>query len=1321
MGLVGKMHRGNMQKYFTKFWNNQRNSKGLILLRYLTNITLIVAITSLLGLVKISYETIQEITHITEKKTALESEVFLLKDLLHQITNAETGSRGYLITGKYNHLQYYYDAIAQVERIKKKLKTEINNHHPEDTDKLIKLNRLIEERLALIKSEIVFKDEKVNNQRRLVSLTDEGKIVQDQIRLLINQLEDITWENFHNNIKVTASHTQMIILLLILGFLTSFLLFLVVYFLLKKQLKKRQQAEDKLPSLYNSVPYGYHSLDENGYIIEINNAELEWLGYSREEVVNQMKFDDLLTRESQEFFSSEFPQFQERGYLRNGEFNMICKNGEVIPVLVNATAIKDTEGKFIASHSTVFNITERQHMELDLRRSNRALKTITNINQIFIKIDQETTLLQEICQILVDDGGYIFAWVALPCLDAEKSIVSIAQAGKELGYLEVVDITWADTELGQGPIGRAIRSGKYVVVNDLGHDQLFSPWQDAARRRGYAACIALPLINENDQEVFSVLTIYSGTNTAFYPEEVNLLLELAKDISYGINSLRIRRAKQETEKVLVAKEEQLRLALASADMISWDWSLLTNQITWSQGYQLLFGTTISQFDSTYTNFSRSIYPEDLPEFHRKIQEARVNHGEYYHQFRVVWPNHSLHWLEGRGRYFYNEAGEAVRMLGVFYDISDRHQQEALLMASKNELEGKVRERTLELQQSQDRLAGILDIAEDAIISIDVAQRITLFNQGAEKIFGYTATEVLGHKLDILLPPRFANVHRQNVWKFAKSSVKSRPMGERNHVFARRKDGSEFPAEASIAHLELGPEKIMTVFLRDVTERLQAESRIKQLASIVESSTDAIVGKDLNGKIISWNHGAEIVYGYTATEMIGQSINKIIPNSYLDEFPTVMEKVKKGEITEHYEAIRQRKDGKIIWVALTISPMRNEAQQIIGASTIARDITMRKQIEGILRETERRWRSLLENVELVVVGLDVIGQVEYINPFFLKLTGYERQEIFGSNWFKTCVPTSQVEKVEKVFQTLLATDEPSHYNHSILTKSGEARIISWNHTVLRNTDGKAIGTMSIGEDVTERYLLEKMKDEFVSVVSHELRTPLTAIHGALSLLNGGYIDPLSERGNQAIKIAADSAERLVRLVNDILELERLQSGKIKLEKTSINIRDLLLHAQAEFEVTATKANITIETIATDMNISADRDRLLQVLTNLLSNAIKFSPPDTKIVLTAHPHQYRTKYSLMPEVDCPYVLFTVKDYGRGIPPGKIEKIFERFQQVDSSDSRQKGGTGLGLAICRNIVEQHGGRIWVKSILERGSKFYFTIPIELIEETTYSKKLS
>jgi signal transduction histidine kinase len=249
----------------------------------------------------------------------------------------------------------------------------------------------------------------------------------------------------------------------------------------------------------------------------------------------------------------------------------------------------------------------------------------------------------------------------------------------------------------------------------------------------------------------------------------------------------------------------------------------------------------------------------------------------------------------------------------------------------------------------------------------------------------------------------------------------------------------------------------------------------------------------------------------------------------------------------------------------------------------------------------------------------------------------------------------------------------------------------------------------------------MKDEFVSVVSHELRTPLTAIHGALSLLNGGYIDPLSERGNQAIKIAADSAERLVRLVNDILELERLQSGKIKLEKTSINIRDLLLHAQAEFEVTATKANITIETIATDMNISADRDRLLQVLTNLLSNAIKFSPPDTKIVLTAHPHQYRTKYSLMPEVDCPYVLFTVKDYGRGIPPGKIEKIFERFQQVDSSDSRQKGGTGLGLAICRNIVEQHGGRIWVKSILERGSKFYFTIPIELIEETTYSKKLS
>ncbi|MGL5509367.1 MAG: PAS domain S-box protein, partial [Microcoleaceae cyanobacterium] len=740
-----------MQKFFTKFSKStkfcysQSSTKGFIPLRYLTGITLIIAITTLLGLVKISYQTIKEISQITEKKTALENEVFLLKELLHQITNAETGSRGYLITGKDSHLQYYSDAIANVEKIQKQLHIKIDNNYPENTEKLAILNRLITERLALIRSEIIFKDEKVNNQQRLIALTDEGKTVDDQIRLLIDQLEYLTWNDFHNNMQATTRQTHLTIILLILGFISSFLLFLMVYFLLKQQLKKRQQAEEKFPSFYNSVPYGYHSLDKNGYFVEINNAELEWFGYTREEVIKQMRFPDLLTPDSQALFFSEFPRFKERGYLRNAEFNVICKSGEIIPILVNASAIKDSDGNFLASHSSVFNITERQHMELDLRRSNRALKTITSINQIFIKIDQETTLLQEICQILVDDGGYIFAWVASPCLDAEKNIVSLAQAGKELGYLEVVDITWADTEHGQGPIGRAIRSGEYVVVNDLGNDQLFSPWQDAARRRGYCACIALPLINESDQKVFSVLAIYSDTHTAFYSKEVNLLLELAKDISYGINSLRIRRAKQETEKVLVAKEEQLRLALASANMISWDWSLLTNQITWSQDYQLLFGTAISQFDSSYNHFTRYVYPEDLPELHRKVEEAKINHGEYYHQFRVVWPDRSLRWLEGRGRYIYNKAGEAVRMLGVLYDISDRHQQEALLMASKNELEVKVRERTLELQQSQDRLAAILDIAEDAIISIDVGQRITLFNQGAEKIFGYTATEVLGQK------------------------------------------------------------------------------------------------------------------------------------------------------------------------------------------------------------------------------------------------------------------------------------------------------------------------------------------------------------------------------------------------------------------------------------------------------------------------------------------------------------------------------------------------------------------------------------------------
>jgi signal transduction histidine kinase len=233
------------------------------------------------------------------------------------------------------------------------------------------------------------------------------------------------------------------------------------------------------------------------------------------------------------------------------------------------------------------------------------------------------------------------------------------------------------------------------------------------------------------------------------------------------------------------------------------------------------------------------------------------------------------------------------------------------------------------------------------------------------------------------------------------------------------------------------------------------------------------------------------------------------------------------------------------------------------------------------------------------------------------------------------------------------------------------------------------------DVTERKQIERMKDEFVSVVSHELRTPLTSIYGSLGMLASGLLPTDSEQGKRLLQIAADSTERLVRLINDILDIERIESGKAKMKAEICNIVDLITQAVNVIQPLADKAGVTLSISALSGQVLADCDRIVQTLTNLLSNAIKFSSAGSTVWLGA-------------QQEGDEVLLTIKDTGRGIPTDKLESIFERFQQVDSSDSRNHDGTGLGLAICKSIMQQHGGRIWAESILGEGSTFYVTLPL-------------
>ncbi len=314
----------------------------------------------------------------------------------------------------------------------------------------------------------------------------------------------------------------------------------------------------------------------------------------------------------------------------------------------------------------------------------------------------------------------------------------------------------------------------------------------------------------------------------------------------------------------------------------------------------------------------------------------------------------------------------------------------------------------------------------------------------------------------------------------------------------------------------------------------------------------------------------------------------------------------------------------------------------------------------------------------------------INRNFLEMSGYSQGEILDQSvvdfnlWVNPQVYDSSVQK-------LLENGSLHNQECELRTKKGEIKTVLLSIELIE-LNGITC-TLNIINDITEH---KRLEDEFISLVSHELRTPMNSIIGALDLLNTQKLGTLSEQGQQIINIAIKNTERLIRLVNDILDLERIRSGKITMQPVKCNAVNLLFQAAQTMQSMATSARVHLNVEPALSEIIADSDRILQVLTNLLSNAIKFSEPGQTVCLRSR-------------VKSNYLQIEVQDRGRGIPTNKLQLVFERFQQVDASDSRSKGGTGLGLPICRSIIEQHQGRIWVESIFGKGSTFYITLPIE------------
>ena len=617
------------------------------------------------------------------------------------------------------------------------------------------------------------------------------------------------------------------------------------------------------------------------------------------------------------------------------------------------------------------------------------------------------------------------------------------------------------------------------------------------------------------------------------------------------------------------------------------------------------------------------------------------------------------------------------------------------------------------------VSAVLDTVGALVAVFDTAGRIVRFNRACETISEFDSEELVGRYVWERLIPRDDVAEAMREFESIRSGAFPATF---ENFWLTKSGGMRRIAWSATALLDQQQQVAFIIATGiDVTVQRAAEETLRESEAryrqLVEGSLGMVCTHDANGLLVSINrHGAAAI-GRTVEEMIGHNIADFMPIELVEPFSEYLKEIAEtGEAQGLLHLRHLNGEIRVIAYRNKLIEMPGHEAYVLGFGV---DVSEKIRAEDKLRALIRQSNSILESIGDGIYGLDLDGKITVVNAAAAQMFGYKPEEMLGLDMhdlahhtradgtpypWEECPIKQSLERMEtvrvstEVFWRKDGTSFPVDYvaRPQIETNPrvgpGDAGRLSKSGS---RPAAKAVGVVVAFADITERRALDRMKDEFISTVSHELRTPLTSLRAALGLIQSGTLSSRPEKTKQMLDIAIGNTDRLVRLVNDILDLERISSGKAELHYTMCNLEDLLRGAVVLQQPEALRANINLTVDSEEISVWADPDRIMQTITNLISNAIKFSPSGSRIALIAT------------QTGEDEARIEVRDNGRGIPEDRLEQIFDRFQQIDASDARLMGGTGLGLAICKSIVQQHGGRIWATSRPGEGSSFYFTLP--------------
>ncbi|MUG91286.1 PAS domain S-box protein [Scytonema sp. UIC 10036] len=742
-------------------------------------------------------------------------------------------------------------------------------------------------------------------------------------------------------------------------------------------------------------------------------------------------------------------------------------------------------------------------------------------------------------------------------------------------------------------------------------------------------------------------------------------------------------ARKESEEALRVAHQRLTYHVMNSPLAVMEFDSEARVVQWSPQAENVFGWKSQEVLGKRPIDMGFVHAEDEAAARREVIEPLVNGDK---QSKTMYNRNyakdgSIVYCEWYNSVLRNEAGELISILSLALDVTDRKKAEEALC------------------ESEERFRAIVNQATAGIAQCNLSGQFILVNQKYCEITGYSRDELLYKRMQGITHPDDLSHNIELYQRLASEGIDFTI--EKRYIC---KDGSEVWVSNSVSPVRdaFGQVQSTVAVVVDISDRKRAEIALQESEVKFRAAFDQMyqfVGLlTPDGMLLETNQNPLIFADVEHEAVIGKPFW---------EFPSWNATAELQEIAK--TLVAQAAAGQLFHQEVNLFDASNnlhtfdvsakpvyaiETHQILWVIVEGRDISAQVRLQNALRQEQERSLQLITSSVDGIVAFDADGCCTLWNPAMEQMTGLRQEDVMsrrGVDVFSVLLDAKTLQGFHPGIEKTVTTFD-FHFTH---LKTRQHQWMEAHYSPLNGGSETHNGGLLMVQDVTQQRELERMKREFISIISHEIRTPLSSIRGALGLVATGVLDDDPQTAKEMLGIANNNIERLVRLVNDVLALSRLESGQVELKKQWCEAATLVQQAFSNVRSLAEANQVDLRSSTGNIQVWADPDWLVQVLVNLINNAVKFSPAGTTVSVNVEPQPQQ-------------VLFRVTDQGRGIPSEKLETIFGQFQQVNMSDSRQKGGTGLGLSICRLIVQLHGGRIWAESELGRGSKFYFTLLI-------------